>query len=157
MSLNPKSRRGFAHHLALTCKHCGEVQASTMTSKKLTGDKHYEVNRKVVLSFLEVGLGYSGVNTFCVVIGMAGVTASTHAVHATAIHNWKQIRKPQLMDEAERKIRSVHNCPSGVLDLAVSFDGSWQKRGHTSKHGLYCCYRSHNGSGDRLSCYGNLL
>ncbi|GFO03883.1 hypothetical protein PoB_003038800 [Plakobranchus ocellatus] len=136
---NPSSRRGFAHHFSLSCKVCGYFESSTMTSNTLESasrQRHYEVNRKMVLSFLEAGVGFAGLQTLCETMGMVGISQATYKDHLSDIHKATESAKKELMDKAESKIRAVHNTPTGDMDLTVSFDGSWQKRGHTSKHGI---------------------
>ncbi|GFO29593.1 hypothetical protein PoB_005609800 [Plakobranchus ocellatus] len=100
---NPNSRCGFAHYLTVVCSGCGNIEASSMTSKLLTGGKQYEVNRKVVLSFVEAGLGYAGLNTICEMMGMTSMTAATHASHISAIHKTSENSKTALMDEVDKK------------------------------------------------------
>ena len=96
----------------------------------------YEVNRKMVFSFLNVGLGFAGMQNFCEVMGMEGLTEKTHRSHVAAIHRHGLDFKTDMLEDSAQRVRLAHGKKSGVLDLAVSFDGSWQKRGHTSKHGI---------------------
>ncbi|GFN96100.1 hypothetical protein PoB_002260600 [Plakobranchus ocellatus] len=100
---NPTSRRGFAHHLSLSCKDCGYVESSTMTSNTLESasrQRHNEVNRKMVLSFLEAGMGFAGLQTLCETMGMVGISQATYNDHLSDIHKATESAKKELMDKA---------------------------------------------------------
>ena len=122
----PSSRRGFVHHLTVQCISCGRKEASSPTSKTVDGSKMYEMNRKMVFSFLNVGLRFAGMQNFSEVMGMEGMTEKTHRAHVAAIHRHGLDFKVDMLEDSAQRVRQAHGKKSGVLDLAVSFDGSWK-------------------------------
>jgi len=69
-------------------------------------------------------------------MGMDGVSQTTHATHVKNIYSSTTDYKDVVLKDAHDKVRRHHKKEDGTLDLAVSFDGSWQKRGFTSRHGM---------------------
>ena len=62
----------------------------------------------------------------------------TYKNHLISIFESSQKYSEEVLVEAIRKVRQFHGHgnDSDILNIAVSFDGSWHKRGHTSKHGV---------------------
>ncbi|GFR64715.1 hypothetical protein ElyMa_000184600 [Elysia marginata] len=108
-----------------------------MTSKTLKGSNSYDINMRAVLSFLNGGLGFAGHTTFCETMGLEGLTEKTHACHVRQIHEACQRLKRTVLDKAVQEVKAAHGkAGDDIVDIAVSYDGTWQKRGHTSNHGL---------------------
>lgn len=137
LELTCEKRAGSVLMLRVACSKCNILHASTPTSKTLSGSKHYEVNRRLVASFLNVGVGYAGMNAFCEAMGMDSMECKTYAVHLNAIHAKSIAFAEKIKADAVRVVKKMYGSgDADTLDLTVSFDGSWHKRGHTSKHGL---------------------
>ena len=62
----------------------------------------------------------------------------TYTNHVDYIGSRLPSFKEALVDKAAEKVREVHNTADGVVDIDVSYDGSWQTRGYKSMSGLGC-------------------
>uniref|UniRef100_A0A2C9L576 Mutator-like transposase domain-containing protein n=1 Tax=Biomphalaria glabrata TaxID=6526 RepID=A0A2C9L576_BIOGL len=124
--------------LRAKCLHCETLHATDATSKFIVDSKHYEINRRLVASFLNIGLGYAGMESFCEALGIDSMTSKTYSAHLKFIENKNKTFIEDIRAKAVEKVRSFYGATSkeDTIDITVSFDGSWQKRGHTSKHGL---------------------
>ena len=70
-------------------------------------------------------------------MGLEDLTEKSFASHVREIHQASDRLKTAVLNKAVKKVYEAHGKAEGdVLDIAVSYDGTWQKRGHTSKHGL---------------------
>lgn len=123
-------------------------------TSKIT-EKTFDVNKRIVKYFKSNGLGYSAMESFYMVMNMEGMSSSSFTKHADNISMaTKQAGQINLV-RARQRLRDVHHkyyvgkstpsLESEVLDIAVSFDGSWHKRGHTSNHGVGCVIELYTG------------
>lgn len=93
----------------------------------------YDVNRRSIVAIRSVGLGQRGLETFCAHMDLPKpVGPNAHRRGIEPLHE-------AVMEEAQKSmIRAAREEAelSGGNDVAVSGDGSWQKRGHNSSNGL---------------------
>ncbi|XP_059169653.1 uncharacterized protein LOC131951318 [Physella acuta] len=135
--LSCEKRAGSVLMLRVACSKCKMLHASTATSKTLSESKHYEINRRLVASFLNVGVGYAGMNAFCEAMGMDSMECKTYTAHLNDIHAKNLVFAEKVKADAIHTVKKKYGSGGAdTLDLTVSFDGTWHKRGHTSKHGL---------------------
>jgi len=131
--------QGFAWNLKAKCSQCEEVVGQATTSPRFKKDDTqrppFDVNRKMVESFISLGLGYAAVEKFGMELGMNILSASGWKKHLQGIEKNTSMLKSKILEEAQSAVRKHHNCENGTLDLTVSVDGTWQKRGHISNHG----------------------
>ena len=72
------------------------------------------------------------------------ITGPSYSMHISAIDAaLKRVVESHFYEAAQRLRQSVAEegeqpDKEGILDVAVSFDGSWMKRGFTSKYGVVC-------------------
>lgn len=104
------------------------------------------------MAFLQVGLGHSGLGAFCEVMGMKALGETAHQDHKAEIAKAAERAKDFQIQRVVRILRQEYaskNLASpdenGILDISVSYDGSWQKRGHLSNHGVGCVIDSVTG------------
>lgn len=131
-------RKGFVHKLAVRCTQCNASIAAGATSGLSTSDRCYETNKKSVAAFLNIGLGHAAMEKYCETMGIEGMTESSYRnILKKIVPASKQFDQSSL-DMAVEQVRKAHGAKSkdDILDIAVSFDGTWHKRGHTSKHGV---------------------
>ena len=141
LTVDGRQRKCFVSHLQTTCTNCEEGYTSYTT----TMDQSMEVNRKMVCAGLNVGAGYSNLMKFVEMIGMPGMTLKTHQYHVEKIFKSVLRVKSSILGDARARLWQhyeieKHNPAAigkgGILNVAVSFDGSWAKQGHTSKIGF---------------------
>lgn len=128
--------KGLALCCLIHCSTCNKEVSRTMSSSKIDSFT-YDVNRRFVAGMLNAGLGHGGADKFCYVAGLSNMSQPSFNEHTNAIFDASKKFSSAQKEKAIQKVREVHGVTgSETLDLAVSFDGSWQKRGHTSKHGI---------------------
>ena len=139
-------RDGLAETLYLICSSC-HCRTPLKTSKRLggKGGGAHEVNRRSVLSSHQWGL--AGLTKFC-----AGMELPPPVSKKAYNQHMKQIEKiavdnaETLMCKAAERLRNLVSNENAddmvdidghaVAKVAVTIDGTWQKRGHSSKIGV---------------------
>ena len=143
---------GSAVKLTLNCVTCGVIN-SGMSSKKDPGrNAVYDVNKRLPAAAAVSGIGFEQMKTLFVAMDLPP------PMH----HKTWQFRKQDLnssatraadkhLQEAAAEIRKayadlhIEADADGVLDLLVSMDGSWQKRGWSSHNGIAVVVELHTG------------
>ena len=130
-------RKGCASTLRLLCEHCG-WKHSFCTSKKQ--GKSYEVNRRLVYGMRTIGKGYAGARKFCAIMNMPPPPTEKAFIFNSRVigRHVKEIAK-ESMKKAGQDIYAFKNqctaSEAGPFNCGVSCDGTWQKRGYSSRNG----------------------
>lgn len=128
---NPQERKGCASHLRSRCRACGWVY-TFYTSKKQ--GQSFDVNRRLVYVMRSLGEGYTSAKRFCGLMNMPPPVSST-AYRASNIA-LSQAAKKVASTTMENAANEVTKDPAkAVNQCAVSCDGTWQRRGHSSLNG----------------------
>ena len=128
----PPSKKRLCHTTSLFCENCG-FQKEFYTSKKQA--KSFEVNRRLVYSMRSLGKGHSGAKKFRSLMNMPSPpTARAYSSSAKAIGKHIRSIAQKSMENVAKEIRKSVG-ESDIVNCAVSCDGTWQKRGFTSKNG----------------------
>ena len=153
---NPKSKlqlyqcdsqkEGLAESLLLICSLC-DKKTPLKTSKRLGGfgGGAHEVNRRSVVASHKLGL--AGLTDFCSRMNLSPpVTKKAYNDHLIQIEKAAvENATVQMQNAADRLFKRVEReSPESVEEeegtrvakVAVSVDGTWQKRGHSSKIGV---------------------
>ena len=100
------------------------------------GGGAHNVNRRSVLA----SLGQSGLTNFCAAMNLPPpVTKKAYNEHLIQIENATIGNAEQQMQDAARRVKEKVDGeqPDDIVDdvasVAVTVDGTWQKRGHSSK------------------------
>ena len=84
----------------------------------------------MVLPFKHLGLGYTAVKEFCGILGIP-------AMHVKTFQEKEKKVIEKTMEVAKHRATNPGNEEDhGNTCITVSFDGTWQKRGHASMHGV---------------------
>ena len=142
--------------LYLKCAVCGNCEyflTSTMNQAKFgdtrqTGrvkpQNFFYINRRMVVSSLETGIWLSGVQTISHVLNL-NFEGKSHmwASHAKAIFPQVRSHVQSILDEAREEVRRHFIEENGYayhrsteIEIGVSYDGTWSKRGFTANYGL---------------------
>jgi hypothetical protein len=133
-------REGLSESLFLKCSSC-KIETPLSTSKRLggKGGGAHDVNRRSVLA----SLGQNGLTNFCAAMNLPPpVTKKAYNEHLIQIEKAAIGNAEQQMQDAARRVREkvAREQPDDILDdvasVAVTVDGTWQKRGHSSKIGV---------------------
>ena len=132
--LDLTSKQGYAHKLCLTCDACQESVDSIYTSNKTEDGRasKYEVNVRMVAFVRSLGKGNEALELF-----------STYMNSPQPMNNTSYKTLLQHNHAANRKVAFASMSSAGVNvkstvggDGTVSVDGTWQRRGHVSHHGV---------------------
>jgi len=134
-------KQGFAKTLYAKCSACGEIAGEAPTSpryqSKIGKKKNpFLVNRRMVEAFSALGLGQAAGEKFGMELGMNVLSGPSWAAHLKEMEEKNEELKQEVLEEARKAVRKHHGSPEGSLYLVVSFDGSWQRRGHVSLNGV---------------------
>lgn len=132
-------RRGLSSKICFECTVCRKT--ITMDTNKMSKEPttvSSDVNMRSVFAVGEIGLGREGLATFCEILNMPP------PIHDSAFQKQKKnvnsvtkatvLEKPQ---EAAKRVRStLGQNDNDVIDVAVSFDGTWSRRGFSTNFGI---------------------
>ena len=85
---------------------------------------------------MDMGVGNAGLVKFCRCLDTSAMHHNTYRTHSKKITD--------VLCESAQIVRKVYKDldpsidESGVIDLTVSFDGTWMTRGHKSLYGIGC-------------------
>lgn len=142
-SLNVESKQsyGFATKIELFCQNCGKVYNSIFSSPRESESKRFEANKKLVEAFLKIGKGHAALEVFSMAIGIHCMDKKTFAKCLSALYEEKKCFKNDILELSRNIVRKKHQELYGftdeqIIDIGVSYDGTWMKRGHTSLYGI---------------------
>ena len=139
--LEGAERQGLASKLIIRCCECNHM-STFLTSSKV--GRFFEINRRVVTGLHLIGRGLSDLEKLCGIINMPHPMArNTFSKHSTALHSAAmQMAQESIRatgEDIRRKI--LTDSPnlastSDPVDIDVSVDGTWQRRGFSSLYGV---------------------
>lgn len=131
---NNQKRQGCASQLKVICQNCGWKE-DFFTSPK--GEKAYDVNRRFVYAMRSLGKGHSGAKKFCGLMNMPEPLAQSAYWSTSKIigQHVKTIAKESMSAAASELKQTRQADDNGIVDCAVSCDGTWQRRGFSSLNG----------------------
>lgn len=131
---------GVAVGARLVCWVCKRISADRVLSPRFGGGEKgkVELNERFASAVSAAGVGYQGANTFSMFMNMP---IMSHTSFIKNCHSTFQRVEHVLEDSlarARQKVRDIYRSkdPSigvdDIIDICVSFDGSWKKRGFKS-------------------------
>lgn len=144
----PTKQKGFAQEISFHCLSCDQI-TSFETSRKIHDDTvktrpPYDINRRMVKTFSSLGKGHTGLQTFCMGLNMPCINHSAYDKQMNIIVDIAKEHVDSVLKNARVEVQKAY-CEleptleiKKPLDITVSYDGSWQKRGFTSKYGIGC-------------------
>ena len=115
-------------------KQCNEI------NRKKQGRHPYEINIRTIIGFREVGHGHSSIENVLRCMNIHSISSSSFTCLNEQVACAYSNVAAESMQNAAADVRALH--PVTLLSKAphpmcrVSVDGSWQKRGHVSLHGV---------------------
>ena len=127
--------------LSINCSACNEStpwQTSPNIAKK---GKSFDVNWRAVYNSIETGSGYEGLSSFCAIMNMPCLSRAAYYKQVDVILEALECEATEELESAGQRLRQLIMEENGVSDStdiidAVSFDGTWAKRGFTSLTGV---------------------
>lgn len=131
---------GWCSKLSFVCLGCGSKK-DFRTSKVIpeSAGVTYEVNRRAVYAASEIGVGREAIEDFTAIMGLPPPSkAKSWYQHVKVVNKAAQEEFDAITKEAGLNLRRALGKESRneILDVAVTFDGSWHHRGFTSSHGI---------------------
>lgn len=130
--------QGFAHEFVSYCESCECKTVLFNSSKRTTGTEiakgkktPFEINSRMVSFARAIGKGHTALETF---------SKHLNSPSPMTAANYKKLFKRQHAASKAVTAESMKAAATEVLkegtDCAVSMDGTWQRRGHASHHGV---------------------
>ena len=141
LTVNSTATLGYSTKLELTCQLCQNVYGTTFSSPRISESRQFEVNKNVVQAFLNMGKGHAAMETFSMSLGIETMDRKTFDKYVLQLVNESKHVRESILEMARKAVRDEHEivdpslCNKEIIDIGVSFDGTWHKRGHSS---LYC-------------------
>ena len=147
LDLIAESNCGFSTKGKTFCSSCRSFEDKRFFCERFGGSSHttvpFDINLRSVLAFRGIGSGYSNIKQWCGIMNMphclsqGGYTKTLEKIESSSLATFNKI-SARSRDAIARAYHELGIEPDidGVLDIAVSFDGSWQKRGHSSHNGV---------------------
>jgi hypothetical protein len=131
---------GYSAKLELTCMSCNNVSGTSFSSPRLQDSKKFVINKNVVEAFLCIGKGHAAMEAFSMILGVPVMDRKTFDKYLQQLAEEGKKMKENVLQAARIKVRQERADPSdsSIIDIGVSYDGSWQKRGHTSLYAIGC-------------------
>ena len=141
-----EKHRGFAAKGYIYCKKCesvvGEEYLSEKAGESQTPNDPFEVNVRAVFAFMGIGCGFNAMKDWSTLMNLPNspnkftyrgvkekiVTGSKETFNEVSAISVDIIRRTY-------ENNGMLPDKDGILDIAVSYDGTWQKRGHSSHNG----------------------
>ena len=139
--------KGLANQIDVRCRLCEESVTKWWTSETSgTGkSQFYTINRDTVFASLAMGMGAEKSKNFCEYLNLSALHHRAFQIHANSIYNLNDEVRRVLFQKSADIVRKEHLALDSrpedgneTLNIAVSYDGSWLTRGHTSLVGLGC-------------------
>lgn len=134
VTVEPSSRRGLVTQVAICCSICGTY---ALVADPYDEDD-LEMNSRSVLASRSIGKGRAGLATFCGMMGMPPpISGSNYSIHN---------KKLKVACDAEREVsqsaaashlrKTIGAKEDEVVDVKVTCDGTWSRRGHQAIYGV---------------------
>ena len=135
MTFHEVQRKTMTSQVQLSCDNCDMTCGSAWTAAS------EDVNNRCVLGLRSAGGGHSMLQSICESLDMPSMSS------ATFYRSQHEIKERIASDDDWKRtvasaIREAHlgvgNMPGtdGILNISVSYDGTWQKRGYHSHNGV---------------------
>ena len=130
-------KEGFCTGLAVYCANC--KMTSNIEYSRSPG-KFLELNRKAVFAMRLLGQGRSALETFCAVLELPSPLAKlSFQSHVSALHVAAMAVAKESMHRAAQEVHTAVDPQADedtLIDVCVSGDGTWHRRGFSSLNGV---------------------
>ena len=145
--INKHKANGFAAWGEIFCSHCEAVicgeSLCQCVGQSSSSKAPFEINLRATLAFRGIGCGFSAVKEWCSLMNMPhSLSQDTY----TKCHDKLGVKAKETFEGIQKASRNAVSAAykdigivpdaEGLLDIAVSYDGAWQRRGHSSHNGV---------------------
>ena len=126
------------------CELTDERYETVKQSGSLRPQDCFDINRRTVLAGLETSIGLEGMKTLCAILNLPSPGYSQMwSDHTKAIHRAAKEEITVKLQAARKRLREHLAKKEGreilddeIIDVTVSYDGTWSHRGWTANYGL---------------------
>lgn len=140
MNENSAHRCGLKSEISVSCNSCDEKACLITSDNAAQRGTSYDINRRAVYHAIETGCGYEGLASFCSIMNMPCISKVSYQQQLESILVSLEEEATEEMASAGKELHELANSDTqdagGIIDVAVSFDGTWAKRGFTSLTGV---------------------
>ena len=138
---------GFAVMGSLFCGTCEEVVEENYLCQRMGNSRSmnvpFEINTRAVVAFRGIGCGFSSMQEWCGMMNLPCLMSQNvyrnhnKKIHDASVSTFNEV-KQQSISAIFEAYKGIGETPGkdGILNIAVSFDGAWQRRGHSSHNGV---------------------
>ena len=132
---------GNSSVIEIECSKCDtkvELQSLGNTSGSWTAKNALHVNRRMVYAASEMGVGRESMSALCDILNMPSpCNLSAWNNHVNTLYEAHKKVVAENLDRAKEKVTSLHEPnEANVVEIAVSYDGTWSKRAYTANFGV---------------------
>lgn len=131
-------REGLATTLALSCQSCSNTSTKTLANRV---GRFWDVNRQAVFAMRWIGRGRDALCKICGALDMpTPISKSAFDDHCKALYQASQQIAEASMTSAAKEVRHFNEKEgqdAPIFNTSVSFDGTWMRRGFSSKFGVF--------------------
>ena len=118
---------------------CGRVDKEVPSKVQVP----FEVNVRATVAFRGIGAGHSAMKEWCSLMNLPSCLSKL--AHQNLQQKLVEGSKVSFEKVAQKSVKAIKQAyadvgefpdQEGVLNIGVSFDGSWQRRGHSSHNGI---------------------
>ena len=132
---NFNRKMGFASLLIVKCSQCN-FKKDFYTSKPV--EKSYDINPRVIYAMRNIGQGHASIKKFTALMNMPPpMTVKNYDRAVSKITKIVVDVAEETMAEAAHELKILKGGDNSIIDIPVSCDGSWQRRGFASLNGSF--------------------
>ena len=133
MTFNRASPRSLGFKIAVMCE-CG---VSYINSGPMI-DHAFDINRRIVFVMRLLGIGINGVNLFCGLMDLVNkfYSLTFAGCFANLCKATESVYQNSIKRAVEEEKKLALENENSDTELTASGDGTWKKRGHTSRFGV---------------------
>lgn len=122
-------RNGLAHRLIIQCNKCNNSK-SDLTSNNIRSLS--EVNTRFLYALRSIGCGISAGKMFTAIMNLSPPNTKVKTYTARILQGTREVSEASMRNAVAEAVEENE----GQDEIAAAFDGTWQKRGHTSLNGV---------------------
>lgn len=132
-----ESGKGALLGFIVECPSCGEV-ASAPHSSNIGDTRQNELSARIGLAARDCGIGFTKLsNLFSGMNVPPPMCLKSSQKIASKVHDAATKAASKVMQSAAQSVRKAEKSGDDeLLDVCISYDGTWHKRGHTSHFGV---------------------
>ncbi|GFW39843.1 uncharacterized protein TNCV_2420081 [Trichonephila clavipes] len=133
---------GFSTKMELVYEKCKKSYGHAFTGQREKPCRKFDINTKLTSAFLAIGRGHAALETFSAILGTPCMDRKTFSKCLENLCNKNETAKVEMLRISREHVRqtNLYSHPdlgrNNIIDITVSYDGTWHKRGHTSLYGI---------------------